>query len=218
MERRRRRRIATALAIGASVIIVAITFAFVGHSAQPRVLEAHALRHRIDPYCGGWPPAGFGHPPEVAHTGTVVNARYGYAVEVPAGLTAFTAPDQLGGLGIVLSWTPRTFLRVQALYDVFFDISAGNVHLRDVGAIRLHDRLLGSASTPWSLDGTPGGRYRMQLQCPGHPQIYVRDDVIVVRNREIYRLDLQSVPSRYAADAQLFEQMLRTWRWVPIEP
>jgi hypothetical protein len=34
-----------------------------------------------------------------------------------------------------------------------------------------------------------------------------------MRNREIYRLNLQSVPERYAADAKVLNAMLRSWRW-----
>jgi hypothetical protein len=53
------------------------------------------------------------------------------------------------------------------------------------------------------------------VQCAGDPRIFIHDDVIVVRNREIYRVNLQSVPERYASDVKLLNLMLRSWRWQP---
>jgi hypothetical protein len=35
----------------------------------------------------------------------------------------------------------------------------------------------------------------------------------VLRNREIYRLDLQSTPERYGQDVRYLDAMLKSWRW-----
>ena len=55
-----------------------------------------------------------------------------------------------------------------------------------------------------------------RVQCAGDPRIYIHDDVIIMRNREIYRLNLQSVPERYATDVKVLNAMLRSWRWQAI--
>jgi len=56
------------------------------------------------------------------------------------------------------------------------------------------------------------------VRCAGSARIYRYDEVIVVRDREIYRLDLQSVPDRFAADDRVLEAMLRSFSWVPPRP
>ncbi len=145
------------------------------------------------------------------------DAAYGYAVTIPSGVTARTPPDHpVQGFGIVLSWEPRAYLRVDASYDTFFDITAAAVHRRDVQGLRLHDKLLEEQATPDTLGGEPAERDRMRFQCPGDPQVYLHDGVIAIRNREIYRLELQTVPARYAQDEALLNAMQRSWRWLPV--
>jgi hypothetical protein len=168
-------------------------------------------------YCGTLPPAGFDHPPNAAHTGRYSNPVYGYAVQIPAPLRAYTAaagPER--GFGMLLSRTPRAYLSVDAGYDAYYDISADGVHRRDLNAMRLHDQVLSDQASHAAIAHVAGGRYLTRLRCAADPQVYIHDDVIVVRNREIYRLNLQSVPERYAADVKLLDAMLRSWRWQAI--
>ena len=165
-------------------------------------------------FCGTLPPAGFEQPPNAAHTGRYRNPVYGYTLQIPAPLRAYTqAAGPERGFGIVLSWTPRAYLSVDAAYDAYYDISPDGVHRRDLNAMRLHDQVLSDQASQAAIAHTAGGRYLTRLRCAPDPQIYIHDDVIVVRNREIYRLNLQTVPERYAADVKLLDAMLRSWRW-----
>jgi hypothetical protein len=180
-------------------------------------LGVASAAHARGEFCGTAPPAAFDQPPNQAHTGRYLNKVYGYSLTIPRVLTAYTqagGPER--GFGAVLSWTPRAYLSVDAAYDAYYDITAAGVHRRDLNAIRLHDQLLGDQVAAYSLDHAAGGRYVMQVQCAGDPQIYIHDDVIVLRNREIYRLSLQSLPERYAADVRVLNAMLRSWRWQPV--
>jgi hypothetical protein len=168
-------------------------------------------------FCGTLPTAGFEQPPNAAHTGRYRNPVYGYALQIPAPLRAYTqAAGPERGFGIVLSWTPRAYLSVDAAYDAYYDISADGVHRRDLNAMRLHDQVLSDQASQAAIAHTAGGRYLTRLRCAPDAQIYIHDDVIVVRNREIYRLNLQTVPERYAADVKLLDAMLRSWRWQAI--
>jgi hypothetical protein len=169
----------------------------------------------LNPYCGNLPAPGYDRPPNRPVTGPFVDAPYGFAVNVPSGLTGYSSPpDPPHGFGVVLSWQPRAYLRVDAAYDVFYDITADAVHRRDAQSVRLHDALLADRSEAVMLDGASGGRYHMQVRCPRDPQVYVHDDIIVMRNREVYRLQLQTVPARYAEDARRLEELARSWRWM----
>lgn len=168
-------------------------------------------------YCGSVPAAGFDQPPNVAHGGRYLNQIYGYAVTIPPKLSAYTRSEgPQRGFGIVLSWMPRAYLAVDAAYDAFYDLTAEGVHRRDLNAIRLHDQLVDDQAAGYSLAHAAGGRYLTRVQCNGDPQVYVHDDVIVVRNREIYRVNLQTLPERYAADVKLLDALLRSWRWQAI--
>jgi hypothetical protein len=165
-------------------------------------------------FCGLAPPAGFDQAPNRPHVGRYVNAIYGYAVRIPAPLVAYTSatgPER--GFGIVLSWTPRAFLRVDASYDVFYDLTASGVHRSDLNAIRIHDTLVADEAATGALDGEAGGHYRTQLRCSGDPKPYLIEDILVVRRREVYRLQLQTSAERFERDHRLLEQMARSWRW-----
>jgi hypothetical protein len=223
-----KRLLIVAVALAAAVALTVLTMLGAGgplgrrsgatplaHDPDPAAGGRGALL--LNPYCRNVPAPGFDRPPNVARTGQFNDASYGYAVAIPAGVTAYASPElPTQGFGILLSWDPRAYLRVDASYDVFYDINADAVHRRDMLGVRLHDTLLADRSVPDGLAGAGGGRYRMQFQCPGDAQVYIRDDLIVVRNREVYRLELQTVPSRYAADAQLLAAMQSSWRWLPV--
>jgi hypothetical protein len=208
------RLIAAALALGVTAAVALATLSDTGHS---RPKGSRSPPGRIDPYCGQLPPAGADRPPNIAHTGSYLNDTYGYAVTIPSGLTGYTdAHAAPRGFGLVLSRRPPAFLHVDAAYDVLYDITAAGVHLRDRFGVRLFDTLLQESSDAYSLAGVSGGRYRMTVRCAGNRQTYLFDSVIVVRNREIYRVDLQSVPQRYGADEAVMDAMLHTWRWIPV--
>jgi hypothetical protein len=76
--------------------------------------------------------------------------------------------------------------------------------------------MVSDQASSYSLARAAGGRYLTRVQCAGDAQIYIHEDVIVMRNREIYRLNLQSVPERYATDVKVLNAMLRSWRWEAI--
>ncbi len=213
------RMIAAALALGATAAALIV----VDLSTRPPVLRASTRRGapavQANSYCAAMQGPGFDGRGAIAHTGRYVNATYGYAVTIPPGLTGYTAAAAAPrGFGIILSEQPSAFLRVDAGYDALYDITATGVHLRDTATARLFDKLLQDRSESYSLAGVQGGRYHMTVRCAGSGRIYVYDEVIVVRDREIYRLDLQSVPARLAADDRVLEAMLRSFSWVPLRP
>jgi hypothetical protein len=177
-------------------------------------LAAVSAAQARDEFCGRAPPAGFDQPPNHPHSGRYLNQVYGYALVIPLALSGYTqagGPER--GFGLLLSWTPRAYLSVDAAYDVYYDITDSGVHRRDLNAIRLRDLVVSDQASTYALDHATGARYVTRVQCAGDPQIYVYDDVIVMRSREIYRLNLQSVPERYASDVKVLDAMLRSWRW-----
>ena len=182
------------------------------------VLGAAGTANGRGEFCGTQPPGGFDQPPNHSYTGRYLNQLYGYSVDIPAPLSGYApsvGPER--GFGIVLSWLPRAYLRADAAYDAYYDISADGVHRRDLNTIRLRDQVLEDQAVSSSMSHTVGGRYVTRVQCAGDAQVYIHDDVIVVRNREIYRLNLQSVPERYDRDVRVLDAMLRSWRWQGVQ-
>jgi hypothetical protein len=167
-------------------------------------------------FCARTPAAGFDRPPNPAYTGRYLNPTYGYGVRIPAPLVAHASvagPER--GFGIVLSWTPRAFLRVDASYDVFYDLTADGVHRSDLNAIRVHDALVADDAARAELDGVPGGHFRFQLLCLGDQTRYLIENILVIRRREVYRIQLQTTPERFERDHPVFEQLAHSWRWLP---
>jgi len=175
---------------------------------------SNPARAARDDFCGVLPAAGFDQPPNQARAGVYDNAEYGYRVTIPAALKAFVSahgPER--GFGVLLSSKPRAYLRVDASYDAFYDITALGVHRSDLTTIRLRDSVVDDQSEDIRLALREGGRYRTRVRCAGNAQIFVYDQVIVLVNREIYRLALQTIPERYDDDVKVLNQMLQSWQW-----
>ncbi len=189
-------------------MICALTLSILGSAARAQGRED---------FCGRGLSQGFDPAAERPRSGRYVNAAYGYSVQIPAGLggvVSATGPER--GFLIALSQMPRAYLRVDAGYDAFYDITPAGVHLRDLNAIRLHDAVLADETAAGSLSHEAAGRFLTRLQCHGGGDVVVREAFIVVRRREIYRLDLQSTPDRLVQDQRQLDAMIRSWRWETI--
>ncbi len=164
-------------------------------------------------YCGAELPGGLAQPADQARTGRYVNPLYGYSVAIPAGLQAWVAasgPER--GFSMLLSREPLAFIRVDASYDVFYDITPVGVHQRDLNTIRLHDVLLDDRSADVALAQEPARRSSMRLRCAAGG-LRAHEEIIALRRREIYRLDLQTTPERLDADGRVLDALVRSWRW-----
>jgi hypothetical protein len=170
-----------------------------------------------DDYCGAGLPRVLTQPIDQARTGRYVNQTYGYSLAIPPGLQAYVAADgPERGFSILLSTEPLAFVRVDASYDVFYDITPAGVHQRDLSAIRLHDAVLEDSSLDAALAQEPARRSRMQLRCTAGNLLRAHEEIIALRRREIYRLDLQTTPERLGFDSRVLDALLRSWRWEPV--
>lgn len=203
-------------AYGVAARTVSDLFAAALLPAMCLLAQAPPLRAQTrDDYCGTqWPQSLQSQWTERAVMGRYVNSSYGYSVRVPAGqhiLTPRQGPER--GFLLVLSEQPRAFIRVDASYDVFYDITPEGVHRRDLNTLRLHDTLLGEQSAATRLAGEPAHRSRIRLSCRGSSSEWVHEAILAVRRREIYRLDLQTTPDRLDGDARVFNALEKSWRW-----
>ena len=181
------------------------------------VISAPALALSRDDYCADRLSFELAQPSSTPRGTRYVNSTYGYSVAIPTGsqlLTRADAPER--GFFLALARTPRGYLRVDAAYDVFYDITAEGVHRRDLNAIRLHDAVLEEQSVAVQLAREPALHSVVRLKCRGHTETLVHESIVTVRRREIYRLDLLSAPERLAEDERLFERLWRSWRWEPL--
>lgn len=175
--------------------------------------EPAPAQSRAD-YCGVEIPPVVELPPERAKNGRYVNLTYGYSVQLSPGQRLYTAqqgPER--GFVLVLSSQPRAFIRVDAAYDVFYDLTAEGVHRRDLNTIRLHDTLRSDEPALTRLAGEPAQLSLVRLVCRGDAVELVHEAIIAVRRREIYRLDLQTTPERLPGDARMLSALADSWRW-----
>ena len=154
------------------------------------------------------------------HAGRYINHRYGYSVRLPHSYsaTAVAADGLQRGFDLWLSAQPAAVLTVDALYDVHYDVAAAAVQKRDLDAMRLQvQRVLRVDSTQAALAGVAGRRYVAYVQCGPAAQSYVHDDTVVIRDREIYRVHLQTTAERYGTDVKVANDLLRSWRWETLQ-
>jgi hypothetical protein len=168
-------------------------------------------------YCGVSLPSVLAQPADRGRTGRYVNQVYGYSVGIPPGQHAFVLPDgPERGFLMLLSAEARAFISVDAAYDVFYDITPAGVHQRDLNTVSLHDAVLADESADVRLAGEAARRSLMRLRCSDSADPRVHEEIIAMRNREIYRLDLQTTPERSSTDRTVLETMLKSWRWEPV--
>ena len=135
-----------------------------------------------------------------------------------------TVAEHVGGMAdrdLGLACTAQTRFQIASVSKQFAAVAA--LLLAESGRLDLAEpvaRWLPGGPPQWQqvtlghlLAHTAGERFQSQVQCNADPQTYIHEDVLVVRNREIYRLHLQTVPERYAADVKLLDAMVRSWRW-----
>ncbi|HEX4052098.1 MAG TPA: hypothetical protein VHY19_14595 [Steroidobacteraceae bacterium] len=195
-----------------AVIVVAIIF---GAGNRQLATASRSVVGR-DSYCRGFAADTAVSAVTQPQRGRYANPVYGYAVTIPNGRAGF-APAGAPARGIVipLANQPHALLRVDAAYDALYDITAAGVHTSDRVDVQLFDRLLSDQAQPFSLGGIQGGRYRMQVLCRGASRPYEFESIIVIRKREIYRLDLQTQTDRLRQDESLLEAMAGSWSWIP---
>jgi hypothetical protein len=171
---------------------------------------------RADSPCGTVP-ALSAPPAAVARTGLYRNVVYGYALRLPASLTAWVIPGSAErGFSVMLAGAPPAYLRVDASYDTFYDVTPVAVHRRDLDTRRLHVAALADEPpAKTALGGAAGWRFVTHVRC-GAGNDYIDDDTIVIRRREIYRVQLHSADGRYAEDLKLLRGLTHSWRWLPV--
>ena len=202
-----------AAAAAAVLLTAAIVVAIIAGTTDGTSYGGHAAAS--DSYCARFDQGLSGGPriPNNHYT----NALYGFALTIPTGVSAYEDASEPGrSLVIPLAAQPRALVRVDAAYDSLYDISAAGVHTRDSVYVRLFDRLISDHAEPYSLAGVQGGSYRMQVVCMADPTRYVFESIIVVRNREIYRLVLQTELSRQSQDESVLDRMAGSWAWLPL--
>lgn len=172
--------------------------------------------------CGKFPAPGFGGPDMRPERGTVTNPNYYYAVTIPPGLTGFSspAPSPYHGFGIVLSWEPRAYLRVDGSYN-----SSEYKSSREAARQYLKwereaaGTMLAARCHTVHAGGCPATRLVCRYICADNVTRRVLHEVFFIRKKEgiIYEVGLDTTQSREKEDLVVFEQILSSWKMTPPE-
>ena len=165
--------------------------------------------------CGRFPSPGLEGLQRVK--GRYSNAQYFYSVDVPAELAAYTepAPQPDHGFGIVLSWEPRAYLDVDAMYDTLEWKTAAVAANQSLAWTRESStQVLSHARAPARLGALRALRQVVRHRCAGLGDVYVDDDVIAVDAKEgvVYKVALTTTQARYRQDKAVMDRVLATWR------
>lgn len=167
--------------------------------------------------CGFLSLADFGQPDQRSYTGWYSNAQYGYAAEVPPGLTAYGSPTPAPnhGFGIALSVTPYAYLFVDGSYDVLFEATADHAASTLLGYLRKDAReILSVHRAQMRLGGLRAVRAQARFRCAGYSDIFV-DDTISALDRKatiVYTVSLTTSETRYRTDKATLDRVVASWR------
>jgi len=164
--------------------------------------------------CGRFPEPGFDGPEMRHFAGAYTNPNYGYSVQIPKGLTGYDVPSPSPhhGVGIVLSWEPRAFISVDGSY-LTEDITLSEVADQQLEFLSERSQaVLTTRRTPRRLGGLRAQRVISEHTCRSTPGVFVQDTVVAVSGNIRFTLELLTTKDRYAADREVFDRMLSTWR------
>ena len=170
--------------------------------------------------CGHFPGSGFDASDMFHVQGRYVNAEYRYSVVLPQGLTAYAAPAPAPdhGVGIVLSWEPRSYLNVDGAYDVLdWKTPSGAARQLLQWTRESSSRVLSHVQSRARLGSLRSLRLVVRHRCASLPDVYVDDDVVAVdaKNGVVFKVALTTTDGRYRQDKAVMDQLLSTWRALP---
>lgn len=166
-------------------------------------------------YCGNFPERGFGGSNDLANKGIYRNYEYGFNVSIPHGLVGYSAPLPLPdhGVGILLSWEPRSYIYVGADHNSFDYGALGDAKrdrltwITDASAT-----LISVQDLPPILEKIKSVRFVVRHTCPDLNGIYVDDYILAFRSDKsvLYTVSLLTTEDSYSPDKLIFEKIARS--------
>ena len=163
--------------------------------------------------CGNFPAVDFRGSSNPAFTSTYLNYPYGYRVRIPRGLAAYgtPAPAPNHGAGIILSWDPRSYLFVDATYNVL-DFASLDAAADQAESFVREDSLkvLSVVRGRSSLGRSQALRITIRHTC-GSGEVFVTDEYILLTRGIVYTVTLTAPESRYRSDRAVLEAIARSF-------
>ena len=168
--------------------------------------------------CGNFPARPFGEPGASRFTRDYENGGYGYHVNLPPGIVAFgELPGQPAhGVGIVLSWTPRSYLYLNGSHNALMYRGSRDAAIdREADVRRDSIRIYSARRFRTRLGHHPAIRSIICHSC--NAGAFVTDQYLVLRGGIVYTLSLTAPPQRYRQDRLILNAIARSWRFTRIE-
>lgn len=173
-------------------------------------------------YCGNFPEKSFGGASDLKYTDLYRNYEFAFTITIPHDLIGYGAalplPDH--GIGIVLSWEPRSYIYAGAdynshLYETLETAKSDHIKwiTRDsISVVSVKD-------LPTVIDDIESIRFAVRHTCPNLNGIYVDDYVLAFRpdNSVLYTISLLTTEERYSKDKIILEKLARSLRMDEIE-
>jgi hypothetical protein len=168
--------------------------------------------------CGRFPATDFRQSGNPEYRRSYSNPTYGYRVRLPDGITAYgeRPPQPTHGVGIILSWEPRSYLYVDGSYNADDLADTAAVAARDEGYLRENflefrsvRRRLARLGGHWALRSTV-------VHTCGEGTVFVTDAIYLLERGIVYTIHLRTPASRYGDDKRVLDTIAGSFRLLPL--
>ncbi|MGH9761205.1 MAG: hypothetical protein ACREDR_12260, partial [Blastocatellia bacterium] len=137
-----------------------------------------------------------------------------YRVRLPRGVTAYGAdpPAPAHGVGIILSWEPRSYLYIDGSYNSLSLANNFPVAEMDEGFVRDEAPAIQSVKRRRTRLG-PYAAVRLTVRhtcgSGGH---FVTEEIAMLRQKKVFTISITTPAGRYRRDLAVFNQIARSFR------
>jgi hypothetical protein len=167
--------------------------------------------------CGEFPDVGFDGPDMRSFQGRYENPNYYFGVTIPPGLTGHDAPPPMPhhGFGIVLSWTPRSYIWVDGTYNST-DLPDAKAALEQLVEFMNQDGAKIKSTKFYRIKHgfIFSTQVIIQYKCNAYPVDRVKHLSAIIKNGIIYKIGLDTTEKRYNEDYSVFNALVSSWHLI----
>jgi hypothetical protein len=167
--------------------------------------------------CGRFPTVDLGKAGYPGFRRTYTNYGFGYRVRLPRNVTAYgePPPQPAHGVGIILSWEPRSYLYLDGSWNAM--LFANTPAVADFAEKLVHEGSTAvSRVTRMSVRLGKHKALRIQIFHKCSSGTFVTDQIQLLKRDIVYTLSLTSPKARYQTDKRLLNEIARSFQLIRI--
>jgi hypothetical protein len=167
--------------------------------------------------CGRFPTADFRNSHDPRFRGTYSNRAFGYRIRLPRHVIAYgePPPQPAHGVGIILSWEPRSYLVVDGSGNASLlpnvDAAANDaeklIRTESTGLRRTNRRLT-------RLGQHRALRITIEHTCPAGT--FITDEILLLKRDIVYTVSLTTPKRRYRKDKRVLDAIVHSFELIKL--